>query len=293
MPINPDAVGAQGEPRRSPGRRLTRCSTPCRCGAGVSRPDRIRTRIHHRELQRASHSGRCRRMVVVLGCGRRRRRGGAGPMASSARSTRPCSYTASSPSRCTSRLPVAGTATVVSRIAAMYDKGKAAVVVMEGNATDDADGQPLYTTTMSAFIRGEGGWGGDRGPSGPRNVAPDRAARPRRFLLDTADQALLYRLNGDRNPLHSDPRVRRSSAGSTRRSCTVCAPTGSRAGLVARRLRRRPRQVHVYGRPVRLAGAAGPEARRLDLGRQVTKSALFQTRVGDTVVLDSGRMTFA
>ncbi len=60
-------------------------------------------------------------------------------------------------------------------------------------------------TRSSLFIRGEGGWGGDRGPSGPVNVPPERAARPSGHLPDPPDQALIYRLSGDRNPLHSDP----------------------------------------------------------------------------------------
>ena len=92
------------------------------------------------------------------------------------------------------------------RVAAMYDKGKAAVVVLENEATDPA-GKPLFSTTMSAFIRGEGGWGGDRGPSGPRNVPPERDPDTVVSYETRADQALLYRLNGDRNPLHSDPTI--------------------------------------------------------------------------------------
>ena len=59
---------------------------------------------------------------------------------------------------------------------------------------------------MSAFIRGEGGWGGDRGPSGPRNVPPERDPDHVVSYATRTDQALLYRLNGDRNPLHSDPK---------------------------------------------------------------------------------------
>jgi acyl dehydratase len=58
---------------------------------------------------------------------------------------------------------------------------------------------------MSAYIRGEGGWGGDRGPSGNPNEAPDRAPDHKVDLQTRTDQALLYRLSGDRNPLHSDP----------------------------------------------------------------------------------------
>ncbi len=101
-------------------------------------------------------------------------------------------------------LPVAGTASVVGKVAAMYDKGKAAVVVLESTATGE-DGSPLYTTSSSLFIRGEGGWGGDRGPSGAQNVPPVREADHTVTYTTSPDQALLYRLNGDRNPLHSDP----------------------------------------------------------------------------------------
>ena len=59
---------------------------------------------------------------------------------------------------------------------------------------------------MSAFIRGEGGCGGDRGPSGPQNVPPERAPDHSVTYQTRPDQALLYRLSGDRNPLHSDPK---------------------------------------------------------------------------------------
>ena len=102
-------------------------------------------------------------------------------------------------------LPVSGSASLQGRIVGMYDKGKAAVVVTETVATDIADGQPLFTNVSSAFIRGEGGWGGDRGPSGPQNVPPDRAPDHQVTYQTSPDQALVYRLSGDRNPLHSDP----------------------------------------------------------------------------------------
>ncbi|MFF4823339.1 MaoC/PaaZ C-terminal domain-containing protein [Streptomyces sp. NPDC001312] len=99
-------------------------------------------------------------------------------------------------------LPVAGTATATSRIAAVYDKGTAAVLVMR---TEVADGDgPLWTDDAEIFVRGEGGWGGDRGPSA-RPAAP--AGGPDRTVERTVreDQALLYRLSGDYNPLHADP----------------------------------------------------------------------------------------
>ena len=70
-------------------------------------------------------------------------------------------------------IPVEGTAKLQSEVTAMHDKGKAAVVVTATTAV--MDGQPLYTNTASIFIRGEGGWDGERGPSGPQNVPPARA----------------------------------------------------------------------------------------------------------------------
>ncbi|MBC9724057.1 MaoC/PaaZ C-terminal domain-containing protein [Streptomyces sp. TRM68367] len=99
-------------------------------------------------------------------------------------------------------LPAAGTATATGRIAAVYDKGKAAVLVMRAEVAD-ADG-PLWTNDAQIYVRGEGGWGGDRGPStrlDPPAGEPGKVVeRPVR-----EDQALLYRLSGDLNPLHADP----------------------------------------------------------------------------------------
>jgi acyl dehydratase len=99
-------------------------------------------------------------------------------------------------------IPAEGTATATHRLAAVYDKGKAAILVLRTEVAD-ADG-PLWTNDAQIFVRGEGGWGGDRGPSTrlePPAGEPDRTVeRPIR-----ADQALLYRLSGDWNPLHADP----------------------------------------------------------------------------------------
>jgi acyl dehydratase len=102
-------------------------------------------------------------------------------------------------------IPVEGRIKVTSRVAGIYDKGSAAVVAMEADAVDASTGEPMFTTSMSAFIRGEGGWGGDRGPSGPRNVPPEREPDQVTTYTTSKDQALVYRLSGDRNPLHSDP----------------------------------------------------------------------------------------
>ena len=84
------------------------------------------------------------------------------------------------------------------------DKGKGAVVATKMVATLVEDGDPLFETTSSVFIVGEGGFGGDRGPTEKANVAPDRSPDHEVTYQTRPDQALLYRLCGDRNPLHSD-----------------------------------------------------------------------------------------
>lgn len=102
-------------------------------------------------------------------------------------------------------IPVEGSLTATGKIIGIYDKGSGAVVAVEGECVDNATGETLLTVGSAIFIRGEGGWGGDRGPSGDRNAAPDRAADASVSYRVRPDQALTYRLSGDRNPLHSDP----------------------------------------------------------------------------------------
>lgn len=100
-------------------------------------------------------------------------------------------------------IPVAGMVTISSEITAMWDKGSAAVV--ETTSTAVMAGHRLYTLTSSAFIRGAGGWGGERGPSGPRNAPPEADPDDTVSYATSRDQAFVYRLSGDRNPLHTDP----------------------------------------------------------------------------------------
>lgn len=106
-------------------------------------------------------------------------------------------------------IPSSGSALVTSQVTGMYDKVSGAVVTMEANAVDPASHQPRWRTTSSMFIRGEGGWGGDRGPSASRNVVPDRAPDHKVSYRTLPQQALWYRLSGDVNPLHSDPEFAR------------------------------------------------------------------------------------
>ncbi|MEX1006481.1 MAG: MaoC/PaaZ C-terminal domain-containing protein [Acidimicrobiia bacterium] len=102
-------------------------------------------------------------------------------------------------------VPVDGKVSTTGKIIGVYDKGSAAVIVNESTSVDAATGEPLFTTRNSMFIRGEGGFGGERGPSGPRNVPPEREPDHTVTYQTRPDQTLTYRLSGDRNPLHSDP----------------------------------------------------------------------------------------
>ncbi|MER5739679.1 MULTISPECIES: MaoC/PaaZ C-terminal domain-containing protein [unclassified Streptomyces] len=104
-------------------------------------------------------------------------------------------------------LPAAARATAVTRLADVYDKGSGAVLVQESTLLGE-DGLPLLTQRNHVFARGEGGFGGDRGPS-DRLPAPDRAPDLVLELPTLPQQALLYRLTGDWNPLHADPATAR------------------------------------------------------------------------------------
>jgi acyl dehydratase len=188
-------------------------------------------------------------------------------------------------------IPVEAQATVQDRVVAMYDKTKAAVVVME-NEVKLASGEPLWTTRSSVFIRGEGGWGGDRGPSGPQNEPPaDRAADHEVTLQTGPDQAFVYRLSGDRNPLHTDPSF--AAIGGFDRPilhglCTY--------GFTGRALLRElcdndvTKFHHIEGR---FSSPVMPgDALTVRMWRTGDGEAVFTTSVGDRVVIDQGLVRF-
>jgi len=101
-------------------------------------------------------------------------------------------------------LPVKAKLTHKMRVKDIYDKGKHAMMDVETKSYDE-DGELLMVNNLIAVIRGVGGWGGERGPNRPRNPTPEGA--PQATVQETinANQALLYRLSGDWNPLHADP----------------------------------------------------------------------------------------
>lgn len=103
-----------------------------------------------------------------------------------------------------SEIPAEGEIESVGECTAIYDKGSAAVLEFTSESKNVATGEVLLRTRTSLFCRGEGGWGGDRGPS-EKIQFPNRTSDQQVSYKTREDQALTYRLSGDRNPLHSDP----------------------------------------------------------------------------------------
>ncbi len=112
-------------------------------------------------------------------------------------------------------LPVDGSAEVVERVVAIDDKGegKNAVVTTAATIIDCETNRLLAEVVMTVVIRGAGGFGGTSRPSDPQVQIPSNAPDYIRHFSTTRDQALLYRLSGDRNPLHSDPNYAIKRAG--------------------------------------------------------------------------------
>jgi acyl dehydratase len=186
-------------------------------------------------------------------------------------------------------LPAAGGVRTTSRVTGIYDKGSGALVTSEARAVDLASGEPVIASRSSVFIRGEGGFGGERGPRDSW-AAPDRAPDHKVTYSTYPEQALIYRLSGDYNPLHSDPSFA-ARAGFERPIlhglCTY--------GLTGRAL------LHAVAGsdPARFKAMSGRFSSPVLPGESLTVSiwvdgtdVLFRTAKDDgTVVLDRGRAT--
>ena len=100
-------------------------------------------------------------------------------------------------------VPVQGRLVSKPRISSLYDKGKGALIELEMD-TEDESGEVVFFNRFGVFIRGEGGFGGEKGPE-PGNEPPERDPDATIELKTAPTQAMLYRLSGDKNPLHVDP----------------------------------------------------------------------------------------
>lgn len=111
--------------------------------------------------------------------------------------------------------PLASRGTVIgkTRIVDVVDKGpgKGAIVYSERRLIDKASGEPVATLVQGTFCRGDGGFGGPRRPQPPVHEIPARAPDLVCDLPTRPEMALIYRLSGDTNPLHSDPEFARAA----------------------------------------------------------------------------------
>lgn len=186
-------------------------------------------------------------------------------------------------------LPPSGRLEIRRGIAAIHDKGAGAVVVTEATGTDPDSGELVLTSRSGIFVRGGGGFGGDRGPAPEPWELPDREPDHVVTYATRPDAALLYRLTGDRNPLHADPAFARR-AGFERPILHGLATYGFTCRALL--------ETVLEGDASRFAAMSGRFTRPVLPGEELTVSvwredggALFRTSTGeDAVVLDRGRL---
>jgi acyl dehydratase len=284
MPINPDAVGSKSQPVQRSWDSKDALLYALGVGAGAADP------FAELEFTTENSTGIDQKvlptMAVVLGFG------GGGALGSIGSFNPAMLVHGEQAIALRAPIPTTGSITTVEEVVGIYDKGKGAVIVTEASSTDTSSGEVLFTNRASLFIRGEGGWGGDRGPSGPQNVAPDRQPDHTVTYATRTDQALLYRLSGDRNPLHSDPKF--AAMGGFDRPilhglCTY--------GFTGRALL----QSLCGGDPARFTSMEGRFSSPVMPGESLTvsmwvdgNSAVFRTSGDDgRVVLDGGRCTYS
>jgi acyl dehydratase len=99
------------------------------------------------------------------------------------------------------------------RVVSVHDKGrdKGCVVVTEITLRDANDGETVCVLTSTIFARGDGGFGGPNHPPPAPHPIPDRAPDRSIDIATNTNQALLFRLLGDLNPLHADPAAARAA----------------------------------------------------------------------------------
>jgi len=106
-------------------------------------------------------------------------------------------------------LPPSATVTAKTRVTSVLDKGegKGALIYTERDLINKDTGEMIATLTSTSFARGNGGFGGESGPQPQPHAIPDRDPDEVCDLPTQPQAAILYRLAGDPNPLHIDPKV--------------------------------------------------------------------------------------
>src|SRR3954463_4934260 len=284
MPINHDAVGATSEPAERSWNSKDALLYAVGVGAGV--PDALDpaelpfTTENSKDVQQQVLPT----MAVILGAG------GGGAMAAIGQFNFAMLVHAEQAIELHRPIPVQGRVRTTGKLTGIYDKGSGALVATEAESVDAETGEPMFTTRSAVFIRGEGGWGGDRGPSGGRNQPPEREPDHVVTYETRPEQALIYRLSGDRNPLHSDPEFAKMASFDRPILHGLCT-----YGFTGRAL------LHALcgSDPARFRSMEGRFSKPVMPGDTLTVSmwvdgneAIFRTSVDGTTVLDNGLCTF-
>jgi|TARA_B110000259_G_C13951655_1_gene377035 acyl dehydratase len=191
MPINPEAVGAKGQPSRRSW--TSKDALLYAVGIGAGTDELQYTTENTKDIDQKVFPT----FAVIVG-------GGGIPMKAAGSFNPTLMVHGEQGIELLSEIPAEGEIESVGECTAIYDKGSAAVLEFTSESKNVATGEVLLRTRTSLFCRGEGGWGGDRGPS-EKILFPDRTPDRQVSYTTREDQALTYRLSGDRNPLHSDP----------------------------------------------------------------------------------------
>ena len=278
MALDPSSVGAKGEPTRRTWTSKDALLYAVGVGAGTSELA-FTTENTKDTPQRVLPT-----MAVVLG-------GGGVPMDKAGSFNPALMVHGTEGIELYDEIPAEGEIESVGEITGVWDKGKAGVLEFASTSTLVSTGKPLFKVSMSLFCRGAGDFGGDRGPS-PSFELPDRKADHEVVYTTREDQALTYRLSGDRNPLHSDPSFAKMGGFDRPILHGLCT-----YGFTGRAL------LHSLcdGDPSRFKAMHGRFSKPVMPGDGLTismwvdgQTALFQTKTQDgATVIDQGNFSFA
>lgn len=177
-------------------------------------------------------------------------------------------------------IPTVGTFVSESKLIDILDKGKAAVAIIGTTTCDKTTGEKIFYNELTLFLRGAGGFGGtptrsDRNKGTAVHAIPE--GEPDQVVEEktSRDQAALYRLNGDRNPLHIDPTASAAGGFETPILHGLCS-----FGIATKHV------VSTYGPifsiKVRFAGTIEPgQSLKTKMWLQ-GKNAIFETEVKET-----------
>lgn len=192
-------------------------------------------------------------------------------------------------------LPAAGQVVGQSRVVDIYDKGadKGALLLIENELRDVGTQELLATCGFSALLRRNGGFGGSAGSAPTPYPTPDRAPEMVLDLPTRPEQAFIYRLSGDYNPLHVDPEIARLAGFDTPILHGLCSYGVAGRAVLRLLCDNDPARLRVFN--IRFASPVYPgETLRVEIWRLQPGVAALQVRVmeRDAIVMRSGYVEY-